>query len=711
MTIVGAQLRVEPTYKNIRRRFAGSYVAISYVTKSALFPAASAAYEEAEAASHDLFDDQSEAAAELFTYMDANPGDTSSEEYLALAAALDASSEAYDDYQVTLAAAHADTLKQDQHIFCSRVVQQEGMKITLANPLPKEVYDLLNPDCDTHPTGLVIAQFYGTHYSGLEADIDTAIDTLNMKLSENANLKEIKAEDKIGTKRTAFIYSLLGDISAHLWVAAEGTVARRWTDGAAGDVYIANGVPSTDFINAYLQNGELIPSNWYHVNLNATVNLRDENGVDQERHCTTLAFYYPLDTFKQPAPGESTHRKNAYTDKAVETISCNLVSSVGENPIDQISFLLGFTNLSPGEGFVATSEAVEKYPAHWTLTHERDSLDLIKDIAYQSRVGIRINAETMDVTYLAAMGSPGIALNEENCVAETLTSGFSGEDKLSTKAVIHWKPTGLPEQTFNKTFNTDKYGTFGYGHLFEPKIIHISGSKESALSIQAETSTYFIYNNRDQVDTVSRFWLNRHACVWRNMRAKVTPDISVARVFDWVSLTFGSAGLTGAGLIVGREVDSMDSLQGYSIWIPTSPDDGATPFGPELVGMPKNPTDREQKVYGAGFYEMASSYEGTVQQVMSRAATARRTQTFADGLTFNAKVTAEGWYREGVLVANTKKGHCTIDLYGIHPLTEPTQIGVEALTGVLTVHKGMWVRVRMFGGTYVVKSINHGRHQ
>lgn len=156
------------------------------------------------------------------------------------------------------------------------------------------------------------------------------------------------------------------------------------------DVYVANTIMSTvHALHAYREDEagnrvlDAVPSSYY------TVAQRDLGKYDT----TTVIFPTPL--------GE-------LGEKWEETIFCTQTSSVGRNVVDVVDWLMStYTNLTPSNDI---RTLVDAYPVDFALFETGNTLAKVREILYESRIGLRSDGSTYELVYLSKTPSSVVTI-------------------------------------------------------------------------------------------------------------------------------------------------------------------------------------------------------------------------------------------------------------------------------------------------------------
>lgn len=221
-------------------------------------------------------------------------------------------------------------------------------------------------------------------------------------------------------------------------------------------------------------------------------------------------------------------------------------SSVGPSPPDIISWLLStYTNYTL-TGSTGTTWA--NYPMDFAVFGRQNTLDLVKEIAYQARCGIYVKGNEIQLVYLS--GSPTVVdtITNDDIYLESLSLEISETENLNTKSVVKWRKDYLDnsERTMVLRHNITKYG-----------------SKE-------EQHDYFALTNRDLVEKTATFWLIRNSNSWKSLRFSTPLTKLALEPYDGVNLNITTAVETFncVGVITQADYNSDTNQIDFTVWLP-----------------------------------------------------------------------------------------------------------------------------------------------
>jgi hypothetical protein len=180
----------------------------------------------------------------------------------------------------------------------------------------------------------------------------------------------------------------------------------------------------------------------------------------------------------------------------------SFTSTVGPNPVDIISWIIGkYTTYTVDlDSFAEVSAYLNNYPTNFWLQERKDALELIHDIAYQSRCGVYIRNNTIYLKYLSVEPSIDKTITEDNILANSLKIKFTETEDIKTKHIISWSKTGA------NIIQTDPTNL----KLVLKHNIERYGNKEVSYS-------YYTQNTYSTILKSATFWLIRDSNIWKTV--------------------------------------------------------------------------------------------------------------------------------------------------------------------------------------------------
>lgn len=197
-------------------------------------------------------------------------------------------------------------------------------------------------------------------------------------------------------------------------------------------------------------------------------------------------------------------------------------SSVGPNTVDILRYIIdNWTDLSyDTTSFNAVETALDPFPSNFAVLDRKNTLELIKEIAFQARCAVWVNNGVVHLKYLPEEPSSDqtitvsdIAFDQGSSVEVEATP----TEDIITKMIIRWRVSyALEEENGPETMilrnNVKKYGT------------------------KTEEFDWYIYNQPDIIHKAATFWLIRKSNTWKKMTFRGYLNLLRLETFDTVTL-------------------------------------------------------------------------------------------------------------------------------------------------------------------------------
>ena len=299
--------------------------------------------------------------------------------------------------------------------------------------------------------------------------------------------------------------------------------------------YVANIIPSTvHAVHAYRNiNGvELlvpVPTSYYIK--------KEADTAYNPLETTTITLVQPLSRYS----GENWK----------EGIYVTLTSAVGPNTVDIMEWVIGhYTNLTvDSSSFNSVKSALTNYPSHFALFEKKNALQLLEDLAWQSRCAFWVNGNVAHLRYLSVVPNSVHTLDDSNVKQGSLQLTFTPIENLVTRLTCQWQPHYALKNPYQLVLrhNLAKYPEIG------------------------EDVDFYIYTHRELVLKSATFWLIRKANIWKKCRLSVALDSMVVETLDCVLIAFATpyfANVDVKGIVesakLNTETDSID----MDVWLP-----------------------------------------------------------------------------------------------------------------------------------------------
>jgi len=280
---------------------------------------------------------------------------------------------------------------------------------------------------------------------------------------------------------------------------------------------------------------------------------------------------------------------NQYDENWGDQLYVSFISTIGPNPVDIIKWLLGkYTDYTvDATSFASVKAALTNYPCNFWLAARPNVLDLIQDIAYQSRCGVYIRNNVVSMKYLAVEPTAVRVLSESDIIANTFKIKFTGSEDIATKQDITWQKTGAgtdseqrTELGFTLKHNIQRYGT------------------------SEESHDYYTQNTYSTILKSATFWLIRGSNTWKCV--EFSTPLTQLDIDIWDCLELDIAQLSSSAVkcvVTSIQYDWESNSICFEAWTPilagtTTPYIWAWPAAQNQLATFPSPDDEDQ---GSGY--------------------------------------------------------------------------------------------------------------
>ena len=234
-----------------------------------------------------------------------------------------------------------------------------------------------------------------------------------------------------------------------------------------------------------------------------------------------------------------------------DDVYATLVSPIGPNVVDIMIYLIQtYTEFGiDSTSFNYVRAKQEYYPANFALLTRPNIVELLKDIAFQSRCSIWLSNNKFYLKYLPEEAASIETINEDSVVDGTLEVVTTNTEDLVTKFIATWR-NDYSKQEPNKViskYNINKYGTY------------------------ERTFDFFIYAHSSLVIKSVTFWLVRMANIWKRFICRLYPDKLKIETLDSITVDFNQnflADVPFTGIVEKATFDSDSLTIGLEVWTP-----------------------------------------------------------------------------------------------------------------------------------------------
>lgn len=199
----------------------------------------------------------------------------------------------------------------------------------------------------------------------------------------------------------------------------------------------------------------------------------------------------------------------------------SFTSDVGPNPVDIIQWLVEkYTSLSiDATSFAAVKASMTNYPTNFALKTRKKVLDLIKDIAYQTRCAVYARNGVLFIKYLATEPPSVRTITGGDILTQSFKITHTPSEDLVTKSVVNYRETEAAiefgdeiDHTLILKYNIPKYG------------------------VSEQSHDYYTQNTYGTILKSSTFWLIRDSHTWKYVEFDTTVKHLDLDLFDCILL-------------------------------------------------------------------------------------------------------------------------------------------------------------------------------
>jgi hypothetical protein len=252
--------------------------------------------------------------------------------------------------------------------------------------------------------------------------------------------------------------------------------------------------------------------------------------------------------------------------------------------------------------FDAVSADVVNYPAGFAVIQKRNLIDLVSEIAWQSRCALRVTGTTVTIIYLSKVpASTVMTLDPDNILEQSFILNPVETQQLVTNLLYHW------QESYDEP-RKDK-------RIFE---------NFAAIGNQEAEYDFFIYNFEACADISANWWLHRLSNVWRRYSMSLALEALEVEVFDRVLLDFSGilgghteiADANATAEVKDSAYPTAQDIINMTVEIPyiigSSAIDAGTPnyWAAAALARPDNPaTVNEQRFHPLFFDEIVEPHD------------------------------------------------------------------------------------------------------
>lgn len=349
---------------------------------------------------------------------------------------------------------------------------------------------------------------------------------------------------------------LPSDSDAHEWIINPGTKVRIYN---AGSLFIVNSV-ATNAIHEVVAKRQgvyqAVPSSYYTKELARAMTIDGKAAT-----LTTIQFTKSLtQRYEEQWEGDQ--------------IYVTLTSSVGSNLVSEITPWI-VTNRTTGLSVdTATKDLVgdciSKYPSHFAVTSQVDSIQALRSFSWQARVGMYIDAGIMYFKYLSKAPTTSVyTCTLDKIKMRSMKISKTETDNIHPKLTAYWQKT----------------------YVDEDRLKVIRENNKSLYKKNDYTMDFPIYNIRSLVEKSTTFWNNRLSNAWMHITIDTFLTSLAIQIWDnvTVSCPFINGGVDVIGTVDGIDFDTATHGIVLQVWLPICKGTGPAYLDDTLDVEPANP--------------------------------------------------------------------------------------------------------------------------
>ena len=201
-------------------------------------------------------------------------------------------------------------------------------------------------------------------------------------------------------------------------------------------------------------------------------------------------------------------------------------STIGPNPVDIMKYVIDHWTNGNGASqnltwdptsFAYVRTKVDIMPMNFAVLEQKNTIDLLKDIAFQARCAMWISEGVVYAKFLPEEPDADDTITLDDTSAQTTSVELTRTEDLVTKMVITWRISlangnGETPEVMILRHNIDKYGT------------------------KEQEYDFYCYNQPDSILKAATFWLIRKANTWKRISFKTYLNKLNLETFDCVNL-------------------------------------------------------------------------------------------------------------------------------------------------------------------------------
>lgn len=179
-----------------------------------------------------------------------------------------------------------------------------------------------------------------------------------------------------------------------------------------------------------------------------------------------------------------------------DDVHVSFASDIGPNTADIIEYIIErWSDLEAGD-YSEVRESVDSFPMNFVLLERKNTLEALKEIAWQARCALYLDNGVVKLKYLPVEPDSDDTITTSDIVHQTTVVGLTDTEDLVTKMEIGWRITHAdetPERMILRR-NIERYGT------------------------KPAEFDFYCFNQPDVILHAATFWLIRRSNTWKRIR-------------------------------------------------------------------------------------------------------------------------------------------------------------------------------------------------
>ena len=255
-------------------------------------------------------------------------------------------------------------------------------------------------------------------------------------------------------------------------------------------------------------------------------------------------------------------------------------STIGPNVVDILQYIIQqYTNLAiDPTSFAHVWERLIPFPANFPINDRRNVLQVLQELAFQSRCALWLDNGTVYLLYLPERPTPVDTITVSDIEADHgVEVELTPTEDLVTKMAVNWHLRCATGAAYNTTLPfTGSFSNQGYG--FGSGIQPVASAsrdtrdtKDNMYSVvlrhniikylvHEATYDFYAFNQPDIIYKMATFWLIRKSHIWKRIKFTTPLHKLAIEPFDAVTLNFDEPYVGVGSILAIVESAKYDSL-------------------------------------------------------------------------------------------------------------------------------------------------------